>query len=124
MAATLTATKGAHVISSSEVVTVEELERGTGWSVKPEGLCRDERCVPLPPSDGPGVDLQVVAERLRMPLLHDEQHGLWALGPESGGQALQSAQIPDLAFPTLDGEVFPLSRLRGKKVLLAAWASW
>ena len=50
--------------------------------------------------------------------------GLWSLGPESGGRALASAQAPDLVLPSLSGEPFPLSRLRGTKVLIAAWASW
>lgn len=114
------------MISSSDTATVAEFERGTGWAVKPKGLCRDERCVPLPPEavTAGRLGLAVAADRLRMPLLHDPDRGLWALGPESGGRALQTAQAPDLALPTLSGEVFPLSRLRGKKVLLAAWASW
>ncbi len=114
------------MISDSPQVSVDVLARETGWEVKPEGACKGERCVPLPPgalSDG-RVDLAAFAERLRMPLLHDENAGLWSLGPESGGAALTSVEAPDLTLPTLDGELFPLSRLRGKKVLIAAWASW
>ncbi len=105
---------------------VDVLARETGWDVKPYGACRGERCVPLPPGalhDGV-VALPVFAERLRMPLLHDEQTGVWALGPESGGPALTTVQAPDLVLPTLTGEPFALSQLRGRKVLIAAWASW
>ena len=105
---------------------METLARATGWTVKPEGACRDEACVPLPDGalqDG-RVDLASFAERMRMPLLHDEEHGLWSLGPSGGGRALSSAVAPDLVLPTLTGEPFPLSALRGKKVLIAAWASW
>ena len=114
------------MISDTRQVTVAALADATGWEVKPEGACKDVRCVPLPPSvrDGDRVDLAGLAEALRLPLLHDDAEGLWSLGPESGGRALTSAQAPDLVLPTLDGEPFELARLRGKKVLIAAWASW
>lgn len=114
------------MISDTLTVPVDRLAAETGWTVKPEGACRDQACVPLPAGalrDG-AVDLPSFAERLGMPLLHDEEHGLWSLGPASGGRALSSALAPDLVLPTLTGEPFPLSALRGKKVLIAAWASW
>ena len=98
----------------------------TGWLLKPEGACKGERCVPLPTEarrDG-RVDVRVLGERLRMPLVHDAERGLWALGPESGGHALVSAQAPDLVLPDLSGQPVALSSLRGRKVLIAAWASW
>ena len=114
------------MISTATQVPVEQLARETGWEVKPQGACRGEQCVPLPPGalrDG-GVDLAVFAERMSMPLLHDADHGLWSLGPQGGGRAMTTVQAPDLVLPTLTGEPFPLSALRGKKVLIAAWASW
>ena len=114
------------MISDAVAVPVDVLARETGWTVKPEGACRDDACVPLPAGalrEG-AVDLPSFASRLRMPLLHDEENGLWSLGPSGGGRALSSAVAPELVLPTLTGEPFPLSALRGKKVLIAAWASW
>jgi hypothetical protein len=114
------------VLSTTPRVEVDRLARETGWEVKPEGACRGEQCVPLPEGtlrDGQ-VDLAAFAERLSRPLLHDEQAGLWSLGPQGGGRALATVQAPDLVLPTLTGEPFPLAALRGKKVLIAAWASW
>jgi hypothetical protein len=104
----------------------EELERQTGWELKPEGLCKDDRCVPLPDGSGADgvVDLTVVAERLGMPLVHDEGHGLWALGPEAGDRVLASAELPPIVLTDVDGRPFDLASLRGEKVLIAAWASW
>jgi hypothetical protein len=107
-------------------VTVDELAQQTGWELKPEGLCKDERCVPFPErlsTDG-HVDLRAVAERLGMPLVHDEQHDLWSLGPESGGRCLESAELPSIVLTDVDGRPFDLASLRGEKVLIAAWASW
>lgn len=109
-------------------VDVDELHRGTGWHVKPEGACRGDVCVPLPDEvrgDDGRLDVEVLAERLRMPLVHDEAHGLWALGPASvTGRALATAEAPDLELPDVDGNPFRLSSLLGRKVLLVAWASW
>ena len=103
-----------------------ELERRTGWSIKPQGACKEDRCVPLPRDsqhDG-AVDARVLADRLGMPLVHDEASGLWCLGPESGGRALTTATAPELVLPDLDGVPFSLATLRGTKVVLVAWASW
>jgi peroxiredoxin len=97
-----------------------DLERRTGWTIKPEGACRGKLCVPL---ESP-FDVSELAHRLGMALVHDERHALWALGPESGGHALASAELPDVALPDRDGHTFPLRSLRGKKVLMVTWASW
>jgi hypothetical protein len=97
-------------------------EARTGWAIKPEGACSGDVCVPLPAAD---LDARTVAERLGMPLVHDEVHGLWALGPASvTGRALTTAVAPDLILPTEGGAPFSLSSTRGSKVVLVAWASW
>ena len=106
-------------------VPVDRFETGTGWALKPEGACRGEICVPLPEGVTDVVDVPVVAERLGMPLVHDEAEGLWALGPASlAGHALLTAEAPELELPDLDGNVFRLSSLRGQKVLIVSWAPY
>ena len=108
----------------SAVVTTDELARVTGWHLRPEGLCREDRCVPFVARDARAVSLDAVAAALGCPLVHDARHGLWALGAESGGHALATATAPDLELPDADGRPFHLASLRGQKVLLIAWASW
>jgi hypothetical protein len=105
-------------------VTPDELERRTGWKLEPEGACRGDRCVPLPRRDDGSLDVEVLSERLGMALVHDADHGLWALGPESEGRALVSAELPEITLPDRHGNPFSLDSLRGSKVLLVAWASW
>lgn len=109
-------------------LTADEFTRLTGWEIKPEGACRDDVCVPLPPlsrDDGGRFDLSVVAERLGMPIAHDEAHRLWALGPRSGDRrVLDSTRMPALVLPDFDGGAFDVATLRGRKVVLIAWASW
>ena len=97
----------------------------TGWEIKPEGACKADRCGPLPdaPADGP-IDARMLADRLGMALVSDDAHGLWALGPESGGRALLSAEMPDLELPDRHGRPFALRSLRGMRIVMVAWASW
>jgi len=110
-------------------VPVSDFEARTGWSVQPQGLCQGDVCLPLPAdaTQNDTLDIATVAERAGMPLVHDEAHGLWALGPAAGPErhALTTARAPELELPDLrTGELFRLSSLRGQKVLLLAWASW
>jgi hypothetical protein len=105
-------------------VGADELAQRTGWELRPEGACKGDRCVPLPDSDRDKLDARVLSERLGMALVHDESLGVWALGPESGGRALLSAEMPDVTLPDRDGNQFSLRSLRGTKVLLVCWASW
>jgi hypothetical protein len=115
------------MILESLRVARTEFERRTGWELKPEGACKGEMCVPMPQgaTRNGELDVSAVAERLGMPLVRDDKHGVWALGPESvGGKALSSALAPDLELPDWRGSQFRLSSLRGQKVLLIAWASW
>jgi hypothetical protein len=118
-----------HVILHDLKVDEHEFETRTGWSIRPQGACKAEACVPLPPEARLGdgrLDASVISERLGMPLVADEPHGIWALGPETAvtGRALTSAVAPELVLPDADGNPFALSSLRGRKVLLVAWASW
>ncbi|MDP9380486.1 MAG: hypothetical protein M3Q29_10130 [Chloroflexota bacterium] len=105
-------------------VSLPELERRTGWQIKPEGACKGDRCVPMPLGGEGRVDVPQLADRLGMPLVHDEASGLWCLGPEAGGRALSGVQAPDLVLPDIRGGQFSLRSMLGKKVLLVAWASW
>jgi hypothetical protein len=98
----------------------KDLTQRTGWEIKPEGACREDVCVPLPSP----FDVRDLATRLGMALIGDEEHGLWALGPESGGRGLNSAQLPEIVLPDRHGEDFAISSLRGTKVFMIAWASW
>jgi hypothetical protein len=117
------------VILTELEVGADEFESMTGWSVRPEGACKAELCVPLPPAAAPTpgtVDVGVVAGMLGMPVARDDEHGLTAVGPETAvtGRALSTARAPELELPDVDGRRFRLSSLRGQKVMLLAWASW
>ena len=100
----------------------------TGWALKPEGMCRDERCVPLPAAavKGSDVDVEAFWQKLGGPVIASQDGDVWALGApaEERNTALEGLQAPDFTLPDVDGTPRTLSQLRGKKVFLATWASW
>lgn len=112
---------GAVVIIDTLDIDASTFERGTGWTIKTEGACKADVCVPLPQ----GFSLPDAAQRLGMAVVTDVSTGLSALGPESfGGRALVSAEAPELVLSDLAGNEFRLSSLRGQKVVLVAWAPY
>ena len=109
------------VILGALDISAADFAAATGWQIKPEGACKGEVCVPLPD----GFSVGHAAQRLGMAVVHDEDAGLWALGPESlGNRTLATAVAPDLVLPDFDGNEFALSSLRGQKVALVAWAPY
>lgn len=103
----------------------QRFESETGWRLEPEGACKGDVCIPLHPPPGERLDVADLAERMGLPLVAAEAHGLWALGPESvGGRALTTAEAPDLRLPDLEGRELALTSLRGRKVLIYAWAPY
>lgn len=109
------------MITQTLDISADEFGSGTGWEIKPEGACKGEICVPLPE----GFTAAHAADRLGMAIVSDDASGLWAIGPESlSGRALVTAQAPDVVLPDLDGNEFHLSSLRGKKVVVVAWAPY
>lgn len=114
------------MIVESLVIPRREFEVGTGWDIKPEGACRGEICIPLidPPSDDV-VDVASIAGQMGLPLVSDEKHPVWAVGPAPArGRSLVTAEAPELVLPDLDGNEFELSSLRGQKVLMVAWSPY
>ncbi len=114
------------IITGELRASAAEMAARTGWVAKPEGLCKGAMCVPLPGGTTDPLDLELVAQRLGMPVLHDAEHGVHALGPATvSGKALDSAEVPDVTLPDLDGNLVSLASFRGrKKVVAFAWASW
>ena len=109
-----------------------DLEQATGWTLKPEGLCRNDVCTVVSPSDrarlvdGEAVCVSGLWETLGRPVLHDEGHSAWMLGEAAAdrSRSLDSLDAPDFTLPDITGKLHSLSDFRGKKVFLATWASW
>ena len=109
-----------------------DVPRAIGWTLKPEGLCKDDVCVPLPR----GREAQYVREDavnvaafwrlMGRTVFHDAARETWFLGASARerADALQSLVAPDFTLPDLEGKLHTLSDYRGKRVFLTTWASW
>jgi hypothetical protein len=109
-------------------VAPDDAERLTGWVLKPEGMCRDALCVPLPDAitAGGSVDLAAFWRHLGNPVLANAAADVWVLGAgaEERSTTLLGLAAPDITLPDLAGVPHSLGALRGNKVLLTTWASW
>ena len=116
-------------------VTTADLKRATRFEVKPQGVCRDELCFPLPKArqaeflhkEGTQqwFNLSAFAELVHQPVAHDAALAFWYFGLRADQrQGLSSLEAPDFTLPDLQGKPHRLSDFRGKKILLVTWASW
>jgi hypothetical protein len=113
-------------------IPLSELKAVSGWELKPEGVCKDEVCVPVPDArrqaliHGQEFNLTEFARLIEQPVAHDESRGVWYFGPAAWEwkSRLTSRVAPDFSLPDLSGHLHSLSELQGKKVFLLFWAAW
>jgi hypothetical protein len=79
-------------------IPLDRLEAATGWHESPRGLCRGERCIPVPPG------------------------ARWVEAGRFDVSAFAAHRRQGLA--DFEGRLHSLSEQRGRKVLLMTWASW
>lgn len=118
------------VLADGPLVSPGDLEALLGWTLKPQGLCRDDSCVIVPDRDAlerdGKIDVTAVAALLDRPAVVDTASGVAAVGiPRSSRRgALDDLIAPDFVLPDLDGTPHALSDHRSKKRLLVAFSSW
>lgn len=113
--------------SSGVELTIDTFEAALGWTVKPEGFCRGEVCIPAGEAVADGtVDLAAYARLTARPMIVNVAERAISLGTAAADRSdeLSSLDAPDFTLPDLDGKLHSLSDYRGKKILLAAYASW
>jgi hypothetical protein len=108
----------------------ETLAEATGWTLQPEGLCKDGVCVPVRDTGAlvgaDGIDLAGFAQALHRPLVIDAEAGVAALGESVGdlSRRLHALEAPDFTLPDLDGVLHSFGAIGRKKKLLVVWSSW
>jgi len=117
-------------------ITTTDLTRATRFVIKPQGVCRDELCFPLPKNRKAEFvlkkgattwfNLSEFAKLIKQPVITDQKNGVYYFGARAAEQngGLASFAAPDFTLPDLNGKLHSLSDFRGKKVLLVTWASW
>jgi hypothetical protein len=117
-------------------VTLADLKRATRYVVKPQGICRDELCFPIPKGRKQAFlnklgrttwfNLSEFARLVNQPVAIDAEQATWYFGPRQQEQNafIDSFIAPDFSLPDANGRIHSLSEYRGKKVLLITWASW
>lgn len=117
-------------------VRTSDLTRATRFVIKPQGVCGDQLCFPLPKArkaefiarkgSTTWFNLSEFAKLIKQPFASDPKNGVWYFGARSEEQSgyLASLEAPDFTLPDLNGKLHSLSEFRGKKVLLVTWASW
>jgi len=116
---------GGHVL-----VAPAALPAAIGWELKPEGLCRDDVCVPVRGRQalfaGDALDLSAVADALGRPFVvdADARVAAMALPSEERRRALQDHVAPPFTLPDLDGKLHSLEEWRDRKKLLFAFSTW
>lgn len=123
----------AHADGDALWLAPAEVERATGWQWKPEGLCQADTCMPLPRGEAGAalvrdgrLDLAGFWRSIGHPVARDDGGDTWVLGTGAAqrAEALASLEAPDFSLPDLAGNTHRLSDYRGRKVLMASWASW
>jgi len=117
-------------------ITMDDLKRATRFVVKPQGVCRDELCFPLPAKrkdkfiskkgKATWFNLTAFAALVKQPVARDEKNGAWYFGKreDERGTYLASLEAPNFTLPDMNGKMHSLADYHGKKVLLITWASW
>lgn len=117
-------------------VTMADLKRATGFVVKPQGVCRDLLCFPLPKNRKADFvskkgrvswfNLTEFGRLIKQPVAADEKNAVWYFGPRPDvrDSYIESLEAPNFTLPDANGKMHSLSDFRGKKVLLVTWASW
>lgn len=111
-------------------IAKSELEKFTGWQLKPQGLCIDEICAPVRDSstltDGKNIDLVEFARLTNQNIVIDQQRRIAALGEraDSRNQSMATLDAPDFTLPDVHGRQVSFSDFNRRKRLLLAWSSW
>src|SRR3954471_13101147 len=127
MMPTILSDDGERTVASTSALSAADLLAVTGYELKPQGLCRDDICVPAPGlHGGAGIDLRVAAALLQRPLAVDEETGDAALAAPvaARGESVVGGSVADLVLSDLDGNAVAWSTIGRKKKVMVSWASW
>ena len=111
-------------------VSANSFSHATGWTLKAEGLCKDEVCVPVRDtatmSVGVSFDVAEFARVTDRKTVIDAARNVVALGEQASARAESMATLdaPNFTLPDINGNLVSLSDFAHRKKLILAWSSW
>jgi len=111
-------------------VSADDFARATGWSLKPEGLCKGEICVPVRDtaamSNGAAIDLAEFARVTGRDMVIDASRNVVAMGEQASSRAaaMTTLDAPNFTLLDINGNLVSLSDFANRKKLILAWSSW
>ena len=111
-------------------VSADDFARATGWSLKPEGLCKGEICVPVRDtaamSNGAAIDLAEFARVTGRNMVIDASRNVVAIGEQASSRAaaMTTLDAPNFTLPDINGKRVSMSDFDKRKKLILAWSSW
>ena len=111
-------------------VSADDFARATGWTLKAEGLCKGEVCVPVRDtsamSDGASIDVVEFARVTGRNIVIDASRNMVAMGEQASSRAASMATLdaPNFTLPDINGNLISLSDFADRKKLILAWSSW
>ncbi len=124
------ATVAAQWADGRPLIDPAELPEVIGWTLKPEGLCRDDQCILVKDGSairvGDKLDLSAAAKATDHPTLLDADASIMVVGHSNAvrSAAFRNRLAPNFTLADLNGVSHSLSQYAGKKRLLVAFASW
>ena len=112
-------------------LSAADVQAATGWSLKPEGFCKGDVCVPTPADadsyvNDDKVNVAGFWRLLGKPAAASRDGDTWFLGDGASerNDALLSLEAPDFTLPDFTGKLHSLTDFRRQRILLITWASW
>lgn len=119
------------VVNNDLWVQQQDLEFTSGFTLKPQGACLEDICIPLNRSDqdlfqGDLINADGFARVINQARVRSVEQQTWSYGASNySRQAFhQDAQAPDFCLTDRQGQEIRLSQYKDKKVILMTWASW
>jgi hypothetical protein len=114
------------------LIRPDDLPAINGFTLKPEGACYADMCIPIDQSllvEGDGeqwFDLTAFAALLGQQYVADTNARAWSFAeiPARRDSMMVDAMAPDFEVTDREGQVVRMADLKGKKALIVTWSSW
>ena len=114
------------------LIRPDDLPAINGFTLKAQGACYDDLCIPIDESllverDGQKwFDLTAFADLLGQQYVADTGARVWSFAeiPARRDSMMLDAMAPEFEVTDREGQTVRMADLKGKKALIVTWSSW